>query len=59
MSKTGTNTSNEPMMPMTSANSVVGRSSGSVIDQNSCQRLAPSIMPASWIVGGMVCSPAR
>ena len=39
--------SSEPVMLSTSISAIVGRSSGSVMWRNTCQRVAPSIRAAS------------
>ena len=40
-----------------SASASEGRSSGSVIRRNVCQRLAPSIAAASYTSDGIACRP--
>ena len=48
-----------PMVEMMTAKTIVGLSSGTVIDQNCLDRLAPSIEADSYRSRGMACMAAR
>jgi len=41
------------MTPVTSTKNMVGRSIGSVMRQNRCQEVAPSVRAAEWISAGI------
>src|SRR5882757_2455968 len=47
------------MIPVTNTKNMVGRSIGSVMRQNRCHDVAPSVRAAEWISAGMARMPAR
>lgn len=49
----------EARIVIVTTNVTTGRSPGTVMWRNACQRLAPSSSAASYWSAGMSCSPAR